>query len=373
MALARTLSLPLGEVARLKRRVVALAENRPAVYRMLDPTGRVLYVGKAKHLRNRLLSYFRAPYPENKAARILHAAAEIDWDYVPSEFAALLGELRQIHRHRPVFNVRMNRRRRAAFVKVAGGSAPKLYVGTNPAGEDVRHYGPFLGAGHLKDAIRVLNDLLGLRDCALAMPIVYQDQADLFDSSTRAGCLRHELGTCTGPCAGFVSETDYRARLDEALAFLECRSLAPLDRVVEAMAAASADEQFERAVWWRDRFDALTWLLQTCTRLHGTLERMSFVYMDPGVHGDDRAYVIRRAQVRASAPAPRTPIESEAFRALVGEHVGQSGSPGPIPSHTIDETVLVMSWFRRRPAALRRTVPLEEWLSQSRQGEGKTR
>lgn len=370
MALAHALSLPLGEVAKLKRRVVALTENRPAVYRMLDATGRILYVGKAKRLRNRLLSYFRAQYPEDKGARILHAAADIDWDYVPSEFAALLGELRQIHKHRPVFNVRMNRRRRAAFIKVAGGSAPKLYVGANPAGDDVRHYGPFLGAGHLKDAVRVLNDLLGLRDCALEMPIVYRDQVDLFDTPPRAGCLRHELGTCSGPCAGFVTEADYHARLEMAIAFLECRSLTPLDRVVEAMASASADEEFERALWWRDRFDTLTWLLQTSTRLHGTLESMSFVYIDPGVHGDDRAYVIRRAQVRASAPAPHTPIEVEAFRALVEEHAGQPTPPGPIPAHAIDETVLVLSWFRRRPAALRRTVSLDEWLADVRDLQG---
>jgi excinuclease ABC subunit C len=370
MALAHTLPLPLGEVARLKRRVVALAENRPAVYRMLDATGRVLYVGKAKRLRNRLLSYFRARYPDEKAARILHAAADIQWDYVPSEFAALLAELRQIHRHRPLFNVRMNRRRRAAFIKVAGGAAPKLYVGTNPAGDDVRHYGPFLGAADLKDAVRVLNDLLGLRDCALEMPIAYRDQADLFDAPTRAGCLRHELGTCSGPCAGFVTAADYGARLDEALAFLECRSLAPLDRVVDAMASASDGEEFERALWWRERFDALTRLLRTCTRLHGTLESMSFVYLDAGVHGDDRAYVIRRAQVRASAPAPRTPIEVEAFRALVDEHVAPPPPPGPIATHAIDETVLVMSWFRRRPAALRRTVSLDEWLARHAEGAG---
>jgi excinuclease ABC subunit C len=67
-----------------------LAENRPAVYRMIDPAGRVIYVGKAKRLRNRVLSYFRARYPEDKAARILHAAKTIEWDYVPSEFAAYL-------------------------------------------------------------------------------------------------------------------------------------------------------------------------------------------------------------------------------------------------------------------------------------------
>ena len=362
MAVARALALPLGEVTKLKQRIVALAENRPAVYRMLDASGRVMYVGKSKRLRSRLLSYFRAQYPEDKAARILHATTDIEWDYTPSEFAALLSEMRQIHHHRPVFNVRMNRRRRAAFIKVSAGSAPKLYVGRNSGGEDIRHYGPFLGVGRLHDAVRVLNDLLGLRDCSLRMPIVYRDQGDLFDMATRAGCLRHELGTCSGPCAGFVTEVSYRARVVEALAFLECRSVTPLNHVVEAMTEASAAQDFERASWWRDRFDVLTWLLQTCTRLHATLESLTFVYLDTGVHGDDRAYVIRRARVRAAAPAPRTPIEHEAFRHLVAEHADDRTQPGPVPSHAIDETVLVMSWFRRRPAALRRTVPLDQWL-----------
>jgi excinuclease ABC subunit C len=362
MAVTRTLALPLREVTRLKDRVTALAENRPAVYRMLDPTGRVIYIGKAKRLRTRLLTYFRASYPEDKAARILQATADIAWDYVPSEFAALLKEMRQIHQHRPLFNVRMNRNRRASFIKVSGGAAPKLYVGRNPGGDDVRHYGPFTGSGQLHEAVRVLNHLLGLRDCTLRMPIVYRDQQDLFESDVRAGCLRHELGTCTGPCAGFVAQPEYRRRVGHALAFIEGRATAPLETVIDAMAASSEAQDFEHAAWWRDRFDTLTWLLQACTQVHATLASMSFVYVDAGTFGDDRAYVIRRAQVCASAPAPRTPIEIEAFRSLVAEHVGGPDEPAPIPSTAIDETLLVLSWFRRRPAALRRTVPLEEWL-----------
>ncbi len=366
MAVARPLTLALGEVGTLKRRVAALAENRPAVYRMLDPTRRVLYVGKAKQLRGRLLSYFRARYPEDKAARILQATADIEWDYVPSEFAALLAELRQIKRHRPLFNVRMNRTRRAVFIKVSGGPAPKIYVGRHPGTHDVRHYGPFPGAGRLHDAVRVLNDLLGLRDCAIKMPIAFRDQGDLFESRARAGCLRHDLRTCLGPCAGFVTEREYRERVDTAVAFVEGRRLAPIDRVIAGMVEASDQEDFERATWWRDKFDALTWLLAACTRAHATLNQLSFVFVDPGVYGDDRAYVVRHAQVRASAPAPRTPIEIEAFRALVEEHVGVTTDPGPIPAVAIDETLLVLNWFRRHPAALRHTTPLEDWLARHR-------
>ena len=165
MAVARVLTLPLGDVERLKRRVVALAENRPAVYRMVDPTGRVIYVGKANRLRARLLSYFRARYPEKKASRILQASADIVWDYVPSEFAALLSELRQIRRHRPLFNVRMNRTRRAAFIKISGGAAPKVYVGRTPGTDDVRHYGPFLGTARLQEG--VFMEVIGIRTASL--------------------------------------------------------------------------------------------------------------------------------------------------------------------------------------------------------------
>jgi excinuclease ABC subunit C len=362
MAVARVLALPLGEVSRLKRRVHALAENRPAVYRMLDSTGRVVYVGKAKRMRSRLLSYFRAKYPEEKGARILQAAADIEWDYVPSEFSALLGELRQIRRYRPVFNVRMNRTRRAAFIKVSGGPAPKIYVGGTPAGDGVRHYGPFVGIGRLRDGVKVLNDLLGLRDCALRMPVVYREQGDFFESVSRAACLRHEIGSCSGPCAGYVSQADYHRGVRAAVAFVEGRDIAPLDNVIEEMTRASDSEDFERAAWWRERFETLTWLLGACNQAHATLDSMSFVYTDPGVYGDDRAYVIRRAQVRATAPAPHTPIEAEAFRALVAEHSGPASEPGPIPPDLIDETLLVLSWFRRHPRALNRTVPLDDWL-----------
>lgn len=359
--MSATLQLPLTDRSALRRRVAALAGDRPGTYRMLDRTGRVLYVGKAKRLRARLLSYFRARYPEDKAARILEATHDIQWDDAPSEFAAHLAELRQIRRWRPLFNVQMNRPRRWVFIKVSAGPAPKLTVGSAVGDEGVRHYGPLPSARRVRDAVRVLNDLLGLRDCALAMPIAFAAQGDLFAGTARAGCLRHTFGTCSGPCAGFVSETEYRARLETALAFFEGRGAAPLDRVVAEMVAASDRKAFEQATRWRDRFEALEWLFAAANRARTAIDTLSFVYEDPGPYGDDRAYVIRRATVRAAAPAPRTPIEREAFRALVAEHAGAEPAAGPLPPGAIDEMLLLLSWFRRHPSALKRTVPLDVW------------
>jgi excinuclease ABC subunit C len=356
------LALPLTDTERLQRHVAALAENRPGTYRMLDAAGRVIYVGKAKRLRTRLLSYFRARFPDDKASRVVGAAHEITWDYAPSEFAAGLAELRQIRRFRPPFNVRMNRPGNAAFVKVSGGPAPRIHVGTLGDGT-VRHYGPFRGGNQLREAVRVLNLELGLRDCALAMPIVYAEQADLFTAPRRAACIRHELGTCLGPCGGFVTQGDYRHRVEVAVAFLEGRGITPLDGVVAAMTRASEDSAFETAARLRDRYEALEWLFAAGSRIRAGIDALSFVYTDPGAQGDDRAYVIRQATVRATAPAPHTPIERAAFRALVAEHAGAESTGGALPAGAIDEMVLLLSWFRRHPAALRRTVPLEDWLA----------
>jgi excinuclease UvrABC nuclease subunit len=159
-----------------------------------------------------------------------------------------------------------------------------------------------------------------------------------------------------------VSESEYRRRVGVAVAFLEGRGIAPLDRAVREMTDFSSANAFERAARWRDRFEALEWLLAASVRARASVEALTFVYTDAGALGDARAYVIRRATVRATAPAPHSPLEVQAFRALVAEHVAPEHEPSALPTEVIDETLLLLSWFRRHPAALRRTVPLQRWI-----------
>jgi excinuclease ABC subunit C len=359
----RVAPLPSTDLDRLRRRVHALADNRPAVYQMCDATGRVLYVGKAKRLRNRLLTYFRASYPDDKAARILYAANEIRWDYVPSEFAAYLGELRQIRRLRPHFNYKGNLTRRSVLIKIAGGPAPRVYGGGTVARGDVRCYGPFRSMARTLEAVRTLNDLLGLRDCAATVPVVFAGQGDLFAQARQAACMRYEFGFCSGPCAGFVAEREYQRRVDTAMAFLEGRTLQPIDRVVAAMQDAAAEAQFELAARWRSKFEQLEWLLAATSRARTAVDLLSFVYRDAGDFGDDRIYILRQGVVRASFPYPSSPIEHEAFRAVVAEEMRRPDPPaGPLPLDSIDEVLLMMAWFRAHPDALRRTSPFEQWM-----------
>ncbi len=357
------LPLPTADLTRLKERVKRLAEDRPAVYRMVDPAGRVLYVGKARKLRARLLTYFRAKFPDDKAARILQAAADIEWDYSPSEFAALLGEIRTIKRLRPPYNVAGNRNRQAVFITMMRGPAPRLAAVKWPHGEE-RVYGPFASLGRVRESIRVLNDLLGLRDCAPKMPIVFADQGDLFAEPRQAACLRYDIGQCLGPCAGFVTQERYQGAAIDAISFLEARAIRPLDRVVAAMEQAAAEADFETAQRWREKFESLEWLLAASVRARAAVDLLTFVYRDPGPQGDDRIYLIRRGTVRATFPNPTTPIELEAFRAAVAEESERAEAPGAVlPVERLDEVLVVMAWFRKHPDALRRTTPIESWTS----------
>ena len=362
----RVAPLPSTDLDQLRQRVRALAENRPAVYRMTDALGRIIYVGKAKRLRTRLLTYFRAEYPEDKAARILYAASDIAWDYVPSEFAAYLGELRQIRRFRPHFNHRGNVTRRSVLIKISGDVAPRIYVGATVARDDARCYGPFRSMSRTLEAVRTLNDLLGIRDCTAEMPAVFAGQGDLFDRPRQAGCMRHEFGFCSGPCAGFVTERDYGRRVETAMAFLEGRTIQPIDRIVQAMQEAAGQARFEVATRWREKFEQLEWLLAATSRARTARDLLTFVYRDAGEFGDDRVYLVRQGVVRASFPYPATPIEYEAFRALVAEEAARPSPPaGPLPLESIDEILLLMSWFRAHPDALRRTSSYGDWAERT--------
>jgi excinuclease ABC subunit C len=338
------------------------ARDVPGVYRMTSPDGEVIYVGKSKALRTRLLSYFRAQYPRDKGARILREAAALDWEPLPSEFAALLRELRLIKQLRPRYNVAMKRdARHHAFVRVSRGPAPRFHVvraaGTDETGT---YYGPFRGATQLEEALRELNDVLGLRDCRLDQPMFFADQPDLLPLPSRTpGCIRHEIGKCLGPCVAAVREDEYLGRFRAAREFLEGAHESPLAPLRAQMEASSDALDFERAAVMRDRIRRLESLREQFARLRFALESLSFVYTVPGVNGDDRAYLVRRGRVRGEFAAPRSVAERRALDARVREILGPvDRTPRTVPGHEVDEVLLVASWFRARPAELERTTAL---------------
>ena len=356
-----------AHLATLRGEVRAAAEDRPGIYRMLSRDGEVLYIGKSKQVRTRLMSYFRCAYPEEKGARILRDAHSIDWEYTPSEFAALLRELTLIKQMRPRFNVQMKRDdRHYVFIKVTRGTAPKLLVVRGAGSEPATYYGPFLGARRVNDAVHELSDALSLRDCSQERPMVFADQHELFQLSPRTpGCIRLEVKKCLGPCVAACTASEYLAQVELARAFFDGTDDGPIARLKVEMEECSAALNFERAAVLRDKLHRLESLRDMFARMRFAVETLSFTYAVPGYEGEDRVYIIRRGTVRAETRAPRRARDRDRLRAMVRDVFDPpERATTAVPTHEIDELLLLSSWFRRYPGELERTTRPEVLLGQ---------
>jgi excinuclease ABC subunit C len=352
---------PVTDLDALRDLVKAGTQDRPGIYRFLGSEGEVLYVGKSKQLRTRLLSYFRAEWPHDKGARILWRAARIEWEYQPSEFASLLRELRLIKQLRPRYNWMMKRdTRHYCFVKLSAGVAPKLTVTRDASGDERGiYFGPYLSAGRVNDALRELGDVLGLRDCGSDVPMHFRDQAELPVIATprTPGCIRHEIGKCLGPCVGAVTEESYTAQLALARAFLDGSSDAPMQALAARMLAHSEALEFERAAQMRDKLQTLEQLRAQFERLRFAVETLTFVYPVTGHANETRLYLVKRGTVRADLRAPTSRREQLEFTEWSRRIFDAPDRPTRVvPTHEIDELLLLSSWFQRNPEEFARTL-----------------
>jgi excinuclease ABC subunit C len=200
--------------------------------------------------------------------------------------------------------------------------------------------------------------VLALRDCALDTRMHFADQRELFQIVPRTpGCIRHEIHKCLGPCIAACTEGEYEERLRLARGFLEGADDGPMETLRAQMVEMSEQLEFERAAAYRDKLQRLEALREQFGRLRFAVETLSFVYTVPGFEGDDRVYLIRRGRVRAERDAPRAARDRERLRDLVADVFTPSErESASVPTHEIDELLLLSSWFRRFPAELGRTA-----------------
>lgn len=317
---------------------------------MIDSSNELIYVGKAKCLRARLLSYFRSKSRDPKAGRILRDARAIVWEPATCEFAALLRELELIRRFQPHLNVQgQPKRRQRVFLCLGRQPAPHLFLARKPPRTAVALFGPVAGVGRARESVRRLNDLFGLRDCPQPQVMIFSEQNELFPMVRAAGCIRHEIGTCVGPCTGGCSATDYGSRVRAARRFLDGSDVAILQAMEKEMAAASAALSFESAAGLRDKVKILSWLNNHLGRLrHAAAE--SFIYRVPNWNEGETWYVVHHGRVRAAVPAPLDDSSYLDFEALVRKVQGKvKGIPNSVTMEETDGVLLVAAWFRRHP------------------------
>jgi excinuclease ABC subunit C len=356
--LPRLFQIESPRVSGLRCRVREESPRRPGVYGMVDEPGELLYVGKAKSLRCRLLSYFRPRSRDPKAGRILQRTSAIVWECCPSEFAALHRELELIRRWRPRFNVQGQPwGKQLSYVCLGRRPAPYVFLARRPPANVLASFGPVPGGARAREAVRRVNDWFRLRDCPEAQDMVFADQSELFPVLRSAGCLRYEIGTCLGPCAAGCSRPAYAERVRAARAFLAGNDASPLETLEQQMNAAAAALEFERAAALRDKREALAWLRDQLDRLHLAREKHSFVYPVTGVDGQDLWYLIHGGRTVAVLAPPRDADRERAAAVLETVFQGNPAGTDAVAPQDMDHVLLVTAWFRRHPEERKRTMP----------------
>jgi excinuclease ABC subunit C len=328
---------------KLLRGVRDHAPRMPGVYGWFDARGKLVYIGKAKNLRARLLSYFRENSRDPKAGKIVERARMLAWEQTGDEFAALLRELELIQRLRPRYNVLgLPGWSRHHYICVGKSPAPFAYITKTPTGKESGCYGPLTKMQHSEDAVRRLNDWFRLRDCSNSVPMAFADQADLFPLERAPKCLRFELGTCSGPCVGSCTRAEYGAGVRSLKAFLDGRDRGLLRSIETMMAESAARFEFEKAAALRDRLKSLQWLDDRLALLRKARTMHSFIYPRVGDDGVLRWYLIHRGQVRGVVMPPACESSRDSIRATFAE----PAPPTILGDGVVDSVLLVVSWFR---------------------------
>jgi excinuclease ABC subunit C len=239
-------SLAAGRAAVLH--YAKLAPAQPGVYRMIDARGDVLYVGKAKNVRNRVRAYARPTGLDTRIERMIAATRALEFVVTRTETEALLLEANLIKRLRPRFNVLLRDDKSFPYILITSDHwAPQILKHRGARSRPGQYYGPFASVWAVNRTINALQRAFLLRSCS----------DPFFESRTRP-CLLHQIKRCAAPCTNEIEFAEYAALVREANAFLSGRSKAVKDELAAEMENASTALDYERAAVYRDRLAALS-------------------------------------------------------------------------------------------------------------------
>jgi excinuclease ABC subunit C len=230
------------------QRILNTLPSKPGCYIMKNSEGKVIYVGKAINLHNRVRSYYHARGDgREKVAQLIQEITDIDWILVSSELEALILEMTLIKKHMPHFNVRLKDDKRYPYIKVHWADPfPKVTVTRQMERDGSRYFGPYTSVWAVHQTLDLLRKIFQYRSCDRI--ITGQDARP---------CLYYDIKLCTAPCIGVIDQASYRQILDDLCKFLEGRTEAIIARLKNAMQASSEAMNYEKAAAIRDQILAI--------------------------------------------------------------------------------------------------------------------
>lgn len=225
--------------------------NKPGVYQFKNEKGKVIYVGKAINLKNRVKSYFAGGNQSPKTASLISKTVDLDLIVTDNEVEALVLENNLIKQLKPRYNVNLKDDKSYPFIKVTNELFPRIFPTRRVVKDGSKYFGPYTSAGSMKAALRMINQLFKIRSCNLNIT-----EENILKKKFKV-CLDYHIKKCDGPCEGLISEKDYGEMVGEVVKLLKGRTDDLIAELKSRMDNYVSKLEFEKAAELRDRIDGL--------------------------------------------------------------------------------------------------------------------
>ena len=265
----------------------------PGVYRFFDANEKVIYVGKAKNIKNRINSYFGSNLP-TKTRRMVHTAVRVDWTLVKTEVEALQLEFTWIKQYNPDFNVQFKDDKSYPYLAIDIKSKfPRLFISRAKKIPGIKYFGPYSHAWALRSTYETLMKIYPIRTCSESNFKTAQ--------RTKRQCLMGDIGKCAAPCVEWISEDDHKKLANDLITFLEKSPEDISKRVEEEMQVAAENEEFEKAARLRDQLSAINKAFESTDRfLNENIDADVLAIHEDITHASLSQFIIQKGRITGS-------------------------------------------------------------------------
>lgn len=319
-----------------------LLPDSPGVYIMLDKYGNVIYVGKARVLKNRVRQYFHNTPKPQKVMQMVANIADFNYIITNSEIDALALENNLIKKYKPKYNILLKDDKTYPYIKAdMRDSFPSFYITRKIKKDGGRYFGPFMGGINCKDILEVVQLLFGVRLCHTSVT-----------AKPKRECLNYHIGRCTAPCAHKISEEEYGLRVKKALDFLDGDYKNAQAVLEEKMIAAAEGEAFELALDYRNKISMLSKLeAKRITSINKAIDADIIAYATNNLYSAVNVLVTRKGimQGASSFALDEAHIsDAEALTSFITQYYATHEPPAEIVVPEYCEKLLVSQFFKEK-------------------------